>query len=124
MCSIKPQSAPAVNWSPPTKKNPVISIFLRVDQIQFSIEEAMGLASSSEAAVATRKAAKEANYLLDKQLKRDNDDCQPYHITYFSVKESEETISKFLNYLVRYHHPVLFRGYETSTSPETLQSYL
>lgn len=63
----------------------------------------MGLAESSEAAIAARKAAKEVNYSLDRQLRRDDSETEPATITYLSVHETEATISTLFHFLARYH---------------------
>ena len=57
-----------------------------------------GLTSSTEEAIAARKVAKEVNYALNNQLKRDHLSIIKGKIMYFSVKETEPILSMFLHY--------------------------
>ena len=68
-----------------------------------------GLTSATEDAIAARKAAKEVNYSLDNQLRRDSASKVKGKVTYFTVNETESIVSLFLHYAVRYcpHHRLL-----------------
>ena len=61
-------------------------------------------ASASDEAMRKRKAAKETNFWLEKQLCIDDAAENQRKVLYLSTKETQALLETFVNFTVRYHH--------------------